>query len=164
MIRPLRSRHRVIFVVLALALPAGLAAALVSRPADPTLDQLPQALQAPAALKGGMVLWSLAGGWEGVPLEAQLSVDGAGSVSLVVTPVEDPRLPDLLVYWSPEGAGQRALADDEALLLGRVAGAQPVSLPVPPETAARGGYLLLFSLAQGQVVASAPVELAQGAL
>ena len=67
MIRPLRSTHRVIFVVLALVLPAGLAAALVSRPADPTLDEFPAALRAPEPEPAGTVAWSLAGGWEGVP-------------------------------------------------------------------------------------------------
>ena len=158
MIRPLRARHRAIFVVLALALPVGLAGALLSRPADSAVDALPEALRAPAVAAAGEVAWSLAGGWDGVPLDAELRVDGGGA-ALVVTPLEDPRLPDLLVYWSPEGAGQRALADGEALLLGRVAGSRPVSLPVAREALDRGGYLLLFSLAQGQVIASAPIEL-----
>lgn len=156
MIRPLRARHRAIFAVLAILLPVGLAAALVSRPVDPALDELPEPLRDSHLPQGGAVAWSLAGGWEGVPIDAELRVKGAAR--LVVTPVEDPRLPDLLIYWSPEGAGQRALADGEARLLGRVAGSQPLSLPVPPETVARGGYLLLFSLAHGQVVASAPID------
>jgi len=62
----------------------------------------------------------------------------------------------LLVYWSGRGAQITDALPNDAILLGVFSSA---SRPLPPETASRDGALVLFSLADGEVVAvSRPVR------
>lgn len=146
MIRPLRRAHRAASVALALALPLGLAAALMARP-DP-----------PAAVLEGLVPPGASGRvvaeWE-VPelgLAASLLAEEGGPRWLTLVPADDPREADVLVYWTAApGAGAEALAAG-ARLLGTLAGAAPRAFALPPEVA--GGRLVLFGLAHQEVLAT----------
>lgn len=96
-----------------------------------------------SAREGGLSLrWAL---WREVP---------AGGATLELAALEDPHLPELLVYLArapaPSAAPARALPAD-ARLLGRLAGTAPlrVHLALAPEPA----QLLLYSLGHAELVA-----------
>jgi hypothetical protein len=161
MIRPLRQRHRRIVIALAVVLPVAFAAGIAARRPVPAMGQLP------------MALVPVAGNWENAGTEHPglfaktriqvqlLRVPGETRPSAVqILAPKDFLKPDLLVYWL---AGSVRAADklpDQAVLLGAF---QPsVALPLPPNAAATGGSLVLYSLADQEVVdASAPLPLSQ---
>ena len=68
--------------------------------------------------------------------------------------------PDLLVYWLAGSVRVTGKLPDQAVLLGAF---QPsVALPLPQNAAATGGSLVLYSLADQEVVdASAPLPFSQ---
>jgi hypothetical protein len=58
--------------------------------------------------------------------------------------------PDLLVYWTIERAEVKDRIPDNAILLGPFGGSAPVQLP--GESVLTPGVLVLYSLADGEVV------------
>jgi hypothetical protein len=141
----LRRRHRVATIALAALMPPALAVALIERAEAPTSA-------VPVALIGDVTIGSPR--WSRDDLFAALSIRArgfAGERGAVVElqPLLDPLLPDLLVYWSADGAGD-ALPEG-AQLLGRLAGveARRFALPAP------SGRLHLYSLGHARLVDSA---------
>lgn len=98
----LRARHRLLTTVLAVAVPVGLAVALISRPSPPTMPSLPPTDALPAA-------YATAVGPSG-----SVSLDDATLTLTLLRSVAPPRFalriepangrgvsgPDVLAYWS----------------------------------------------------------------
>ena len=142
-----RQRHRRAFSVLALALPAGLAAAFALRVPPARMDALPDAL---AGLHtSGQPDREIA--WTGLPLQAQLFI-AEGRVRVVAT--EPLRLPDPLGYWASSPPQGRELPQD-ARLLGSYndTSRQTFALDQPAES----GVVLVYSPLSGQVFGYAPL-------
>jgi len=151
MIRPLRQRHRRIVIALGIVLPVAFLIGIAARRPVPLMGGLPLALV------------PVAGNWENVaaarsdlfakaPVRVRLlHVPGDARPSAVqLSAGKDFLKPDLLVYWV---AGAVRVADklpDQAVLLGVFQ--TSAALPLPPNAAATGGILVLYSLADQQVV------------
>ena len=151
MIRPLRQRHRRMFIVLGVALPVALVAGIAARKPVPVTPSLP----------GGIVgepVQFAATQWSRNDLFARQAIQvvlvrervGAGRLAIKLSAPEDFAKPDLLVYWV---AGNSTVSDtipDDAFLLGSFNGPGP--LPLPPGVSPSSGRLILYSLADHDVV------------
>ena len=161
MIRGLRTTHRGVASFLALALPLALALALTSRNPLPAADPLPDALLGGEVPEGTQLTASVQS-IDGVTLRHRLySVEGtpAGlSVEVELTPAAAAL--DGLLYWVPAGAGAARSGTslpDGAWLLGKLEAPWRPRFRLPPG-AHRGGFLLVYSLADGSVVMRGAVE------
>ena len=159
MIQPLRRRHRQIFMLLGFTLPVVLIVGFATHPPLPAATGLPPVLTttAPAFSTG---VWQQRDGlFAKVPVQVRWlrAPDGIGGFALNLTGPKDFLKPDLLVYWV---SGQPGITDTlpaDARLLGAFSAG---TLPLPAEAARGPGVLVLYSLADNEIVAvSRPVQL-----
>ena len=145
----LRRRHRIATIALAVLMPPALALALAARSGPPPRGGLPHALTAEVAT--GAPRWSRDDLWTVTPIRTRGFAGATSEAESVIelTPLRDPMLPDLLVYWSAAGASDRL--PEGAQLLGRLAGTETRRFPAP----AAGGRLHLYSLGHARLVDSA---------
>jgi hypothetical protein len=132
MTRPLRRAHQSIWLALAVALPTLMAASLALRPFQATDERI-----------ADRITFRLPNGTEMI----------ADSRDLWGSPVDEP---DPLIYWAAEAGGGAGRGPEGpprgARLVGALARGRQAALVLP----ASGGYLLLYSLAHREVLASAP--------
>ena len=154
MIAPHRSRHRVVFILLALLLPAGFVMALAARPELPTSTEIPLAAdervetgvlvdESDALLDGALVLRVFRG-------EARRSLP-----ILELEPAGELTLPDALIYWTA-GTATDALPED-ARLVGTIGGLRARRLRLPVEVRDGPSAIVLYSLAHDGILASHPL-------
>ena len=136
-IRGLRVAHRVIFVLLALALAALLIAGLRARRNQP---HAPSGTAYTPETSGFRLL-------EKTGLSVRTSV---GSIELI--PVRLASVPDPLLYWNRTDS-----MSDGAMLLGPLDGMSLRRFSIP-----ESGYLIIYSLARREVVSSDRIELPEG--
>ncbi len=156
MIRPLRICHRRIFMVLGLLLPIAFGLGIAARNQVPVAANLPAALNTPARP-------FVASDWEqtdiftNAPVYAHTlrpTVRGHRAISLSAEPGFVK--PDLLVYWAPAQSGAADKLPANAVLLGAF---NLPELTLPADAAKTDGVVILYSLADGEVVAvSRPVR------
>ena len=162
MIAPLRASHRRTVGALAAIVPLAFAAAIAARPkmpvsaADPQLEWLAEA---------GLLAESAAADLTVEALRLRVFVRRTVDLSdpeeevtpeFVVLPEVDPERPDVLVYWSPASTAEVESIPEDALLLGTLAGSRPrVFLAGRKTTWPVGGALLFYSLAHGELLATA---------
>lgn len=167
MTRTLRARHRRAAVALGVVLPAGIALALVARPAPPPAAPLgiaaldapgPSSLDLPQGSDDGRVL----------AIATRLAPDDTG-VALDLVVRSDVGQPETLVYWSATGGrvadddtairpGATDVLPDDAILLGPVDFQRAERFALPPAARDTSGALLFYRIAQGSVVATVPLE------
>ena len=149
MILSLRQRHRRTFAVLGVLLPIALAVGIAARRAVPQSATLPPELSSTTQT-------FTATEYQRDDLFAKADVKvrlwrdlGSGQLAVGFMAPKDFLKPDLIVYWI---AGQPKVTDElpsDAVLLGSfVAG--PLALPA--DSAAKEGLLILFSLANQEIV------------
>ena len=137
-IRRLRVAHRFVFVLLALALTALLIAGLRARRTQPPISS--GAANAPET--SGFRLLEKTG----------LSVRTSGG-SIELIPARLTSAPDPLLYWNRTDS-----MSEGAMLLGPLDGMSLRRFSIP-----ESGYLIIYSLAHREVVASDRIELSEGA-
>jgi hypothetical protein len=150
MIRPLRQRHRVIVCTLGVLLPVVFAAGLVARKPVPVAASLPLEL-AGRANDFGKVVWTKTDIWPYQRIITSLRQDSTGSTAVELV-FKDLAKPDVLVYWA---AGKEAAVEglpDNARLLGALSNRSPLS--IPPDVRGESGRILLYSLADHELVAA----------
>lgn len=158
MIQPLRRRHRQVFMLLGVTLPVVLIIGFATHPPLPAATGLLPGLTTTATAFSTMV-WQRDGLFAQAPVQVRLlrTQDGTRGFALNLTGPNDFLKPDLLVYWV---SGQPQITDTlpgEARLLGAFS-AGP--LPLPAEAARGSGVLVLYSLANNEIVAvSRPLQL-----
>ena len=158
MIAPLRRRHRLMTMALAIAVPVLYVVALAARPDEPVTPQLPAAL-APAP--AGEVDNDFGELFSDPPIVVRSRTDGSRQRRAGVPPkwwLElEPRAPlarpEVLVYWSKSPATDRL--PEDAWLIGGLAGDRVRAFELPLEAMGLAGYLVLYSLGHQEVVASA---------
>ena len=149
MIRPLRRRHRSMVIALGIFIPVAFAVGIVARKTVPEMDALPKEL-APAMAQYDRQAWR-------TDLFAKTAVEvrllreqgGAGKFAIELSAGNDFVKPDLIVYWV---AGNPTITDSlpgNAMLLGSFGTS---ALPLPSEAVTGSGILVLFSLADNEVV------------
>lgn len=151
MIRPLRRLHYQAFMVLGWALPVVFAFGLVARKPFPTLDTLPAAL-ATSGPRFPICLLERGDLFAKSPIQVRLLRETSAHGALAVGFAVDPGYvikPDLMVYWL---AGNPAVAEqlpEGARWLGEF---NADALPLPVEASATKGVLVLYSLANHEIV------------
>ena len=157
MIRPLRQRHRAIVCTLGVLLPVAFAVGLVAR------RPVPMAANVPLALTGqandpGRVVWTKTDLWPGQHIITSLHRNAAGSVAMELM-FREVAKPDVLVYWAAGKETEIEGLPDNARLLGALVNRS--SLPIPAEVHGEAGRLILYGLADHEVVAASKSFLVQ---
>jgi len=147
MIRPLRRTHRIIFFALGIALPVLFIGGLLARHAplsavQPIEDKLAQTNGGTEfVLNRGSSKFTvrLIENRKGEAQREFLAIPGAGLLA-----------PDVFLYWSETQPG--ASISPNAKLLGKLGPGEFYRIP-----AGSGGYFVLYSVAQNEVLGSIPV-------
>ena len=149
MILPLRQRHHRIFAVLGVLLPLAFGFGIAARRTVPHPATLPSELSswtqnftATEYERGDLFGKS--------PVRVRLwREQGTGRFAMGFSAAKDFLKPDLMAYWSAGHPTNSETLPPEARLLGAfVAG----PLVLPPEASGTDGYLILFSLADQEIV------------
>ena len=148
MILPLRQRHRRVFAVLGVLLPLAFALGIAARRTVPHTASLPPELSS----------WTqsfTATDYERDDLFGKSPVQvrlwreqGTGRFAVGFNAAKDFLKPDLMAYWSAGQPTSNTLPPDARLLGAFVAG----PLVLPAEASDTDGYLILFSLANQEIV------------
>jgi hypothetical protein len=148
--RRLRSAHRAIWLVALIALPVIIVSGLEARRAVPLVAALPGPRG--EALTAATRWWTGAGAFTVTPVR----VEGDSAVAIEVRNSSSPGAPDLLLYWTRKQESAGAI-DSGDVLLGSAKGTASSLFRLPAE--ARGGEsaLLLYSLAQRQLLGRLPL-------
>ena len=161
MIRPLRQRHYHIFVAMGFILPIVFAFGIVARKPFPTMDSSPDDLSV-TAQPFLVTEWERTDLFAKSPMQVRLLREKNQTEALAVTCSTGKDYfiePDLMVYWI---AGNPVINDklpDFAKLLG---GFNSGPLPLPAEAAATNGVLVLYGLADNEIVeVSKPIQFHQ---
>ncbi len=164
MIRPLRSRHRIMIVAVAIVVPVVFAAGLLARKPAPRVPGFPVILTPPSAAVGDSVAGPRVTNLDDGGLLAVTLVGSPESVSglAVVVDIDVHRgRPEWLAYWTPADTVGETLPDD-AWLLGALSDAGTNILELPEPAAAGGGRLVVYVPVDDRVLASQPLPDAAG--
>jgi len=158
MIQPLRRRHRQVFTLLGFTLPMILIVGFATHSPMPAPTGSPTGLVS-ASPAIASVVWQRDGLFAKAPVQVRLlhNPTETGAFALNLTGARDFLKPDLLAYWV---SGQPEITDTlpgNARLLGAFSAN---ALPLPAEAVRGTGVLVLYSLADNEIVAvSRPVQL-----
>lgn len=152
MIRPLRKRHRVMIFALSALVPAAFALGIVTRREIPTLSADAAGLSHRSASRE---LWSRDDLWEKATIQTRLmNYSGKpGAFAIELKSKDKIVRPDILVYWVPQGSKVQDSLPGDAFLLGSFDQSVPAPLALPPHAATESGVLILYSLAEHELVA-----------
>lgn len=157
MILALRQRHRQVFLVLGVLLPMAFIAGIAARRPVPMVAALPPELQR-VMQTFAATNWTRADLFAKAPVRIRLlreHIDG-GRFGLTFLAAKGFVKPDLIVYWAAGDAAIRDSLPGNAVLLGTFSLAV---LPVPEEVAHARGEVILYSLADGEIVdVSIPIQ------
>ena len=150
MILPLRRHHRRMFTVIAILLPVTFVAGVAARkpiPATAPSDALLSPRQ--TFSQSG---WNRSDLFTNVAIRVQLLHDAANTnrIALQISTPKDFVKADLLVYWLPVESMLKDTIPEDAVLLGAFVSGQPLS--VPPGLSGKPGSLVLYSLADHEIV------------
>ena len=155
MIRSLRQRHRQMVITLGVFLPIAFTVGISARRSVPTGPSLSATL-AGEPLHFEYVVWDRSDLWAHQAMRTRLlsaKADGK-RFAVELSTVNEIVKPDLIVYWIPDISKIEDALPDNATLLGAFVQTKPTPLPFPGETAARSGVLVLYSLADHEVIAA----------
>jgi hypothetical protein len=138
-------------IALGVFLPVAFALGIAARKPVPSMQTLPAGLVV-SEQKFAVVEWANRGLFEHMPIYVELRRERTDAGQFAVKFSADKKFvkPDLLVYWV---GGNSKVADklpDDALLLGAFESSAP--LPLPAGVTSGSGALLLYSLADQQIV------------
>jgi len=150
MIRPLRQRHRAIVCTLGVLLPVVFVAGIAVRKPVPVAANVAPSLT-DRAKDFGTVVWTKSDIWPGQRSTTSLRRDAAGSVGVELM-FSDLVKPDVLVYWAAGRETAIKVLPENARLLAALS--SPTPLPIPADIRGEAGRLMLYSLADHEVVAT----------
>jgi len=150
MILALRQRHRRMFAVIGLLLPICFALGLAARKPVPQLDSLPPAL-AETSESFTTLSWNRTDLFMRASVQARLfsSSVHAGKYAITLKGTANFIKPDLIVYWVAGNPTIKDAVPSNAMLLGAFSAA---ALPLPPAAAKGSSVLILYSLADQEIV------------
>jgi len=153
MIRPLRQRHRVMVIALAVTLPVAFAVGIATRREVPTSRVGVPGLIAEDGNQSE--LWTRNDLWEKRAIRTRLERIGPGAGQLAVELVSTDQIvqPDLLVYWVPGEHRIHGSLPEDVFLLGSFEQTHPTPLLLPQAATKQTGALVLYSLANHEVEA-----------
>jgi len=151
MIRPLRQQHRRMVIVLGVFLPIAFLIGIAARKSVPGMTSLPQELVA-SPQKFAVTEWERADLFTKTPIQVRLLREsaGAGHFAVEFSAARDFVKPDLIVYWIAGSPNVTDTLPDNARLLGVFNSS--VALSLPPDAGPDSGVLVLYSLADQEIV------------
>jgi len=150
MIRPLRQRHRRLVITLGIFLPLAFAAGIAARKSMPSMISVPDSLVVtPASF--GATEWERADLFAKSPVAVRLlrETASAGRFAVELSAPTGFVKPDLIVYWVDGNSAITGTLPNDAILLGSFGSG---SLVLPAAVAKSGGRLVLFSLADNEII------------
>ena len=151
MILSLRQRHRVMVCVLGAFLPAAFGFGIASRHSLPLLPALPGNLQWQP--DQSVTKWMREDLWQKGPLRTRLLTDSTqSSLALEVAAPEPVVKPDALLYWILGNPELEESLPNDAVLLGAWMQDPLRPLNVPASARGKQGRLVLYSLADHEIV------------
>lgn len=162
MIRPLRTRHRVMVTALAVALPLLFVAGLLARTPPAEMEVLPEVLR-PFSEAYPALLGEEPDLWGDVAIVTRLHADAvpASRLAVELRPEADLKTPDVLVYWHAGTVAAAGAIPDDAYLLGALAGVHARRFALPDTALRVDGRLILYSLGHQQTIATARLSTKQ---
>lgn len=155
MILSLRQRHRRMFAVIGCLLPIAFVVGVAARKPVPSVAQLPPALTA-QEVESGATVWERRDLFAKAAVNVRVNQSASGDFTITCKANGDFAKPDLIVYWAAGVAPSLEALSDAATLLGAFSAG---TLRVPANAAEREGALILFSLADQEIVAvSQPIR------
>lgn len=153
MIRPLRQRHRVLVLALSVVVPVAFATGIATRKAVPSLTGAAPNLS--REVGNYSEVWSRADLWEKKVIRTRLLSDAAVAGRVAVELISQDQIvrPDVIVYWVPGGLEVKDSLPGNAFWLGGFDQPTPRPLTLPAEAAKKTGALVLYSLADHEVIA-----------
>ena len=150
MILRLRRRHRRMFAVIGILLPAAFVAGMAARRPMPTTA--PSDALLPPRQTFSQSGWNRSDLFTNVAVRVQLLHDAPNTnrIALQISTPKDFVKADLLVYWLPAESILKDNIPDDAVLLGAFVSGQ--ALPMPPTVAQKSGRLILYSLADHEIL------------
>src|SRR6266566_4878517 len=151
MIHPLRQRHRRMVIVLGVFLPIGFLIGIAARKSVPGMTSLPQELVA-SPQKFAVTEWERADLFTKTPIQVRLLRESiaAGHFAMEFSAAKEFLKPDLIVYWVAGSPNITDTLPDNARLLGVFNSS--VALSLPPDAGPDSGVLVLYSLADQEIV------------
>ena len=151
MIRPLRQRHRRMLIVLGVFLPVAFAIGIAARKPVPDMTSLPKELVT-SRQKFAATEWERADLFTKAPIQVRLLREsaGAGHFAVEFSAAKDFVKPDLIVYWVTGSQNITEKLPENARLLGTFNAS--VALSLSPDAAQGSGVLVLYSLADQEIV------------
>jgi len=152
MIRPLRQRHRRMVTVLGVLLPIAFVVGIAARKPVPSTPSLPAGLVA-SPRTFAATQWEHADLFAKAVIQVRLLRESAdaGGFGIELSAPKDFVKPDLIVYWVAGNPNITDTLPDNARLLG--AFNSSIALPLPVEATSASGILVLYSLADQEVIA-----------
>jgi hypothetical protein len=150
MILALRQRHRRMFAVIGIVVPCSFAIGIAARKPIPTTANLPGEFRAtPQPVVGDD--WEYTDLFTNAPVRVHLLKDrtAEGRFAVFLSAEKDFVKPDLLAYWLPAYPKSVDALPEDAVLLG---GFSSAALPLPAQSLKSEGVILLYSLANNEVV------------
>lgn len=153
MIRPLRQCHRIMVLALTITLPAAFGIGIATRRQVPTSSVR---AFAPRIETGNQtVVWTRSDLWEKVSIQTRLLTRAvSGQLAIELVSADKIIRPDLLIYWI---LGERKIEGslpEDAFLLGAFEQSHSTPLVLPREAGRKTGRLVLYSLADQEIVAN----------
>lgn len=152
MIRPLRTCHRCIFTVLGVLLPVAFGLGIAARKPVPEAANLPSEFRRSArAYEPGD--WEQTDIFTNAPVYVHTlrqSIPGSRR-AIALSAAPSFVKPDLLVYWHPGKLEATDKLPENAVLLGAF---NSPELMLPGEATGTDGSIILYSLADGEIVAA----------
>jgi hypothetical protein len=146
MILPLRQQHRRWFIVLGLFLPVTFAIGIAVRQPAAVVGQLPVGLAPPPQ----EMIWTRNGLFAKAPVEVSLLRErNSGHLAVQFSATAGFLKPDLMVYWVVGNLPVAGALPENATMLGEFSSS---ALPLPPEATTTNGVLVLYSLADNELV------------
>ena len=151
MIHPLRQRHRRVVIVLGVLLPVAFAVGIAARKPVPGMTSLPKELVA-SPQQFAVTEWERPDLFTRTPIQVRLLREsaGAGRFAVEFSAAKDFVKPDLIVYWIAGDSNITDTLPENARLLG--AFNSSVALSLSPDAATGSGVLVLYSLADQEIV------------
>ena len=139
-------------VVLGVFLPVAFALGIAARKPVPGMTSLPRELAA-SPQQFAVTEWERSDLFTNAPIQVRLLRERAGTGRFAVkfSASKDFVKPDLIVYWAAESPKLTDTLPDNARLLGAFSLSGALSLP--PDAASGSGVLVLYSLADQEIVA-----------
>ncbi len=157
MISPLRKRHRLTFLLMSVVLPIVTILGIINRKAPTLKNDLTNVSSQNLTEKFSDEVWSEDALWSDLKSISTRLLSGKNNPNILAVELsirENLTKPDVLVYWSIDKFSPGSGPTDNSFFIGQFNSTRATLYPLPSEALKSDGYLLLYSLAHREIVAT----------